>query len=74
MLAVQDTAADMKSLLSQNTWSFPVAMADNQIAAAYGIRAVPTVVVLDSLGHSKKTLVGGDSADKLIALVNDLTK
>ncbi|MBC7293760.1 MAG: thioredoxin family protein, partial [Thermoleophilia bacterium] len=44
------------------------------LAGRYGVRAVPTIVLVDSLGRVAKTVVGGVSASDLSKLVDDLTR
>ncbi len=63
----------MKAFVKKYDLTYPVALAGDDIAAAYRIRGVPTVLVLDSEGVIKKTFVGGTSADNLASIVDDLT-
>jgi hypothetical protein len=63
----------MKAFMRKGGWTFPVALAEDEVPAAYGIRGVPTVFVLDSEGRIKKTFVGGTTAANLASVVDDLT-
>jgi cytochrome oxidase Cu insertion factor (SCO1/SenC/PrrC family) len=72
-LAVQDTKADMKAFIKKYDVSYPVALAGDDVAAAYGLRGVPTLFVLDSNGKIIKTYVGGTDAATLASVVDDLT-
>ena len=71
-LAVQDTKSDLTSLLNANGWKFPVALVGDDTTAAYGVRAIPTYVVIDSLGRVAKTIVGRTTEADLASLVNGL--
>jgi hypothetical protein len=73
VLAVQDTTSDMKAFIRKYQINYPVALVADDVAAAYGLRGVPTVFVLDSNGEIKKTYVGGTDAATLSSVVDDLT-
>lgn len=62
----------MKQFMSAGGWTFPVMMASDEIAGAYGIQAIPTVVLIDSESRMVDTVVGGASASQLSAMVDDL--
>jgi hypothetical protein len=72
-MAVQDSESDLRKLMTDGGWQFPVALMPDSVPAAYGIRAVPTLVLLDSGGRIAKTWVGAVSAAKLSAALDDLT-
>jgi thioredoxin-like negative regulator of GroEL len=70
---VSDAPADTQTFVKKGGWQFPVATAGDDIAAAYGVRGIPTVFVLDAQGRIKKTFVGGTDAATLSSIVDDLT-
>ncbi len=63
----------MKAFIRKYQLTYPVALAGDDVAAAYGLRGVPTVFVLDAEGKIKKTYVGGTDAATLAKVVDDLT-
>jgi thioredoxin-related protein len=63
----------MREFLSENGYSFPVMLDEDNVAADYAVRAIPTNIVLDSQGEVAKTLVGGVTAEELSSIVDDLT-
>ena len=71
-MAVGDTEAAMRAFMSRGGWTFPVTLAADELAMSYGIRAIPTVVVIDSRGRIADTIVGMVTADKLSDLVDGL--
>lgn len=74
MVATSDSENAMRSFLSEGGHSFPVMMDPGDVASRYGVRAIPTVVVIDPEGRIAKKLVGGVSAADLASLVDDLTR
>jgi thioredoxin-related protein len=72
-VAVDDSKGDMQEFMDENGYSFPVMLDDDNVAADYRVRAIPTNVVLDSEGEIVKTIVGGVTAEELSSLVDDLT-
>jgi hypothetical protein len=73
VIAVQDTAEAMQRFVHDGGWQFPVAVLPDQVAASYGIRAVPTLVVIRPAGRILKIMVGGASAADLTKMMDDLT-
>jgi hypothetical protein len=73
VLAVSDGEDDMREFMSEGGYTFPVMLDEDNVAADYGVRAIPTIVVLDPEGEVAKTVVGGMTADELSSLVDDLT-
>ena len=70
---MDDTEEDMQAWLAEGGWTFPVLVTGTgDVASAYGIRAVPTVVLIDSEGWIVETLVGGASASGLSSLIDGL--
>ncbi len=70
---MSDTKSDIRKLMTENGWEFPVALMPDEVPASYGVRYVPTLVLVDSGGQIVKTWVGGVKADALSAAVDDLT-
>ncbi len=74
-MAVDDTEEDIRAWLAEGGWTFPVMVTGaGEVASTYGVRAVPTVVLVDSEGWIVETLVGGASASGLSALIDGLTR
>jgi thioredoxin-related protein len=75
VLAVQDSESNMKAFMQEGGWTFPVALADDEVPASYGVRAIPTIFVLDSDGQIVKKIIGGQgaTASDLSKIVDDLT-
>ena len=74
-IAVDETEEDMQAWLAEGAWTFPVMVTGaDDVASAYGVRAIPTVVLIDSEGWIVETLVGGASASGLSALIDGLTR
>ena len=73
-IAVDDTEEDLRAWMAEGGWTFPVLVTGTgDVAGAYGVRAVPTVVLIDSEGWIVEFLVGGASASGLSALIDGLT-
>ena len=72
-IGVQDHEADMRQFMNEGGWSFPVALLPDSVPAAYGINAVPTLVIVRPGGRILKVLVGGASAADLTKMMDDLT-
>ncbi len=75
MLAVQDTKSNMEAFLREGGYTFPVALVEDEVPASYGIRAIPTIFILDSDGQIVKKIIGGQGAkaSDLSRIVDDLT-
>jgi hypothetical protein len=74
VIAVDDSEDAMREFLSEGGYTFPVMLDEDNVAADYGVRAIPTNLVLDPEGEVAKTVVGGVTADELSRLVDDLTR
>ncbi|MFZ5434184.1 MAG: redoxin domain-containing protein [Calditrichota bacterium] len=48
----------VKPFIEQNGFHFPILMGDNDIAAAYGVQGIPTMVVIDQQGNIAYRHVG----------------
>jgi hypothetical protein len=70
--AVSDDEASIRRFVDRGGFGFPVAMLSDEVAAAYGIDAIPTLVIIRANGHIERTLVGGASAAELRRML-DLT-
>ena len=73
-MAVSDSEDAIRGFVAQGGYTFPVMLDPDNMAARYGVRAVPTHVVVDSEGRVAKTHVGGVNAADLSSLVDDLTR
>jgi thiol-disulfide isomerase/thioredoxin len=73
-VAVNDSEEDMRVLLADNGWTFPVMLDGDAAASAYGVRSIPTTLVIDPGGHIIKRLVGGTTAAQLSLLTDGLTR
>ncbi len=73
MLAVDDTEEAMRDFMSAGGFEFPVMLDREEAARAYGIQAIPTLVIIDAQGRVVDILTGGATAEDLSAYVADLT-
>ncbi len=73
-VAVNDDEADIRALMADNGWTFPVMLDVNRAADAYGVSAIPTTVIIDAEGQIAQRLVGGTTAAKLSSLVDGITR
>lgn len=74
MVAVSDSKDAMQGFMAEGAYAFPVMLDPDNLAARYGVRAIPTSVVIDSEGRVAKTIVGAATAADLSSLVDDLTR
>jgi peroxiredoxin len=72
-VAADDSEDAMRQFMTENGYTFPVMLDGNSAAAQYGVRAIPTTVVIDPQGRVVKTLIGATNAADLSKLVDDLT-
>ena len=71
VIAVNDQESDMRALLAGGGYQLPVVMDPSSLVGGqYGLRAVPTLVIVDPLGKITKVHVGGMSSADLSALVD----
>jgi cytochrome c biogenesis protein CcmG/thiol:disulfide interchange protein DsbE len=73
-LAVNDTADSLRSVLDSEGWIFPVVFDGDRAASAYGVTAIPTTLVIDAEGRIAMRVVGGTTAAKLSAAIDELTR
>jgi thiol-disulfide isomerase/thioredoxin len=71
---VSDTEEDIRALMSDNGWTFPVMLNGDEAAKGYGVSAIPATFVIDSGGHITKRIVGATTAAKLSLLIDELTR
>jgi thioredoxin-like negative regulator of GroEL len=72
-LAVNDGEQAMRDFMDAGGWIFPVMLAGDNVAGSYGVRAIPTLVLVRPGGRIAKTIVGGVTAEDLAALVDELS-
>jgi uncharacterized membrane protein len=71
LIDVNDQESAIRSLISSGGYQFPVVLDPTGAAGGlYGLKAVPTLVVVNSLGSVTKFHVGGISSADLSALVD----
>jgi cytochrome c biogenesis protein CcmG/thiol:disulfide interchange protein DsbE len=73
-VAVGDSEEDIRALMADNGWTFPMMLDGDAAADAYGVSAIPTTLVIDSRGHITKRLVGATTAAQLSLLTDGLTR
>jgi glucose-6-phosphate isomerase len=74
VVAVSDSKGAMQGFIAEGGYTFSVMLDPGNLGGRYGVRAVPTLVVIDSEGRVAKTIVGGATAADLSSLVDDLTR
>ena len=73
MLAVSDTEEAMRDFMIAGSFEFPVMLGGDEAARAYGVQAIPTVVIIDAQGRVVDSLIGGATAEDLAEYVAELT-
>ena len=73
-MTVNDSEEAIRDFMSRGGWTFPVMLSGDDVARSYGVRAIPTLVVIDSGGRVVQTIIGGVTASELSSLVDDLTR
>jgi len=71
---VNDTEDDIRAFMTAGGWTFPVMTGAESTADAYGVRFLPTVVVIDSDGRIVERVVGEATASRLSSLVDGLAR
>jgi hypothetical protein len=74
VVAVNDSEEAMRGFVADGGYAFPVMLDAENVGGRYGVRAIPTLVAIDSEGRIVKTIVGGATAADLSSLVDDLTR
>ncbi len=72
-MTVNDSEEAMRDLMTTGGWTFPVMLDADSAASAYGVRAVPTNVVIDSEGRVVNRIIGGVTASDLTTLIDGLS-
>jgi peroxiredoxin len=72
VIAVSDSAENMKAFLDDGGWTFPVMLDGDEVASDYGVDAIPTQFIIDSEGRIVDSILGGVSAEDLVAIVDSL--
>jgi cytochrome c biogenesis protein CcmG, thiol:disulfide interchange protein DsbE len=73
VVALNDSESNVRAFLKKDGLQLPVLLdGPGEIAAAYGISAVPTTVFIDSQGNIGNTKIGGTTVDDLVALVDTI--
>jgi hypothetical protein len=62
----------MRDFTTEGGWIFPVMLDADRVADDYGVRGIPTNVVIDSEGKIAKRIVGGLGAADLSSLIDGL--
>jgi peroxiredoxin len=76
-VSVQEEPSVVKTFVTQNAFTFPIALDPNgEAAQLYGIRGIPTTFLIDQKGTLLGALVGGKewSTPEVYALLDALLK
>jgi peroxiredoxin len=73
ILAVCDTDEAMRAFMDAGGFTFPVMLDVGEVYQAYGVSAIPMIVIIDAEGQIVDTMVGAASADELSDAVADLS-
>jgi peroxiredoxin len=71
-LAFNDKMEDAVALLEENGINFPILLDDGTAATAYGIRSIPTTVIVGKDGIVQENVIGLMDHDKLTEIINPL--
>ena len=70
MVALNDSESNVRAFMEKGGLQLPVLLdGSGEIAAKYGISAVPTAVFIDPQGNIGNTKIGGATVDDLAALI-----
>ncbi len=69
-----DPPAKVSAWLAENGITYPVAIADMQLAADYGVYSFPTLIVVDPAGRIVRSHRGVLSRPELDAILDDLAR
>ena len=72
MVAVGDTDAAIRDLMTSGGYTFPLMLDPKNMGAAYGINVIPTLVIIRPSGNVVKSMSAVVTADALAAMVGDL--
>lgn len=71
-ITASDTLADVKALVESEKIQYPVLLDEKSDATSrYGIRSIPTVIVIDKNGIVAEHHVGSYEKDELLKLLED---
>ena len=73
-MAVSDNEDAVRQFMAEGGYTFPVMLDSDGLAARYGVRAIPTFVLINAEGRVARTIVGGITTAVLSSLVDDLTR
>lgn len=65
-LIYNDTIEDVEKILEAEAISFPILLDDGSASMAYGIRSIPTVVIIDQEGIVTQHKIGPMTHDELV--------
>jgi len=63
----------MRAFMDAGGFTFPVMLDVNGVFGAYGVDALPTIVIVDAEGQVAGSAVGGASAEDLSEAIDQLT-
>lgn len=71
-LAFNDKMEDVTKVLEDNNIEFPILFDDGTVASAYGIRSIPTNVLINKDGIVEENIIGIFDHAKMIEKINSL--
>lgn len=71
-LAFNDKMKDATALLEENEIDFTILFDDGSAATEYGIRSIPTTIIIDKEGIVQENAIGLLNHDKLLEIINPL--
>ena len=72
-MTVNDSENRMRDFMTTGGWDFPVMMRADSAANDYGVRFIPTIVVIDREGRIAEMIVGTATASDLSAVIDGLS-
>lgn len=72
-VALSDNEAAIRDLMAAGGYGFPLMLDQTGVGRAYGIEAIPSIIVIGPAGKIARTITGTVSADDLAELVGQLT-
>lgn len=73
-VGVNDSEEDMRALMAENEWSFPVVVNSGSTPGDYRVAGIPATVVINSEGYIVKRIVGATNAYTLSLIVDGITR
>lgn len=71
-LAFNDKMEDVTKVLEDNNIEFPILFDEGTVASAYGIRSIPTNVLINKDGIVEENIIGMFDQAKMIETINSL--